>query len=276
VEKISVIIPTYNRSGKLRGSVESVLRQTYTDFELLIVDDGSQDDTREVVKAMAIEDDRIRYIRQEINQGASAARNEGVRQAKNPLIAFQDSDDMWRRDKLEKQMIYLNRHPKYAMIYCPVLVHEGQGHRVPDEDWTDLEGQIFPRLLLHNTIDTPAMLIRRECFLETGGFDTGLRAHEDWDFALRFSRKYEIGYVNEVLVDSYCSPGGISSGVSAYYESRCRMIARYKEQMLQYGVFDTVVGEVLSKAEHRGILQEVKKMLLYFLQWEYGESGKNE
>ena len=76
MEKISVIIPTYNRSGKLRGSVESVLRQTYTDFELLIVDDGSQDDTREVVKAMAIEDDRIRYIRQEINQGASAARNE--------------------------------------------------------------------------------------------------------------------------------------------------------------------------------------------------------
>ena len=75
MEKISVIIPTYNRSGKLRGSVESVLRQTYTDFELLIVDDGSQDDTREVVKAMAIEDDRIRYIRQEINQGASAARN---------------------------------------------------------------------------------------------------------------------------------------------------------------------------------------------------------
>ena len=68
MEKISVIIPTYNRSGKLRGSVESVLRQTYTDFELLIVDDGSQDDTREVVKAMAIEDDRIRYIRQEINQ----------------------------------------------------------------------------------------------------------------------------------------------------------------------------------------------------------------
>ena len=266
MEKISVIIPTYNRSGKLRGSVESVLRQTYTDFELLIVDDGSQDDTREVVEAMAIEDDRIRYIRQEINQGASAARNEGVRQAKNPLIAFQDSDDMWRRDKLEKQMTYWEMHPEYAMVYCPILVHVDKGYRVPDVDWRDLHGNLFRRLLIHNTIGTPTMLIRKKCFMETGGFDEDLRAHEDWDFALRFSRKYEIGYVDEVLVDSYYSPGGISSGVSAFYESMCRMIARYREPMLQYGVFDTVVGDVFSKAEQRGILQEVKSMLLYFLQ----------
>ena len=102
MEKISVIIPTYNRAKELKRSVESVLAQTYDNFELIIVDDGSKDNTQEVIAS--IPDERIRYIKLEQNRGAAGARNEGVRASKCDLIAFQDSDDIWREEKLERQM----------------------------------------------------------------------------------------------------------------------------------------------------------------------------
>ena len=101
--------------------------------------------------------------------------------------------------------------------------------------------------------------------MEIGGFDSSLKGLEDWDFSLRFSEKFSIGYVNEILVDAYYSAGGISSGVSAYYESRCRLIARYREQMMAGGIFDLAVKDLFRRAEKSGMLEEVKKMLLLFL-----------
>lgn len=265
MSEVSIIIPTYNRSTKLKASIESILRQSYTDFELLIVDDASTDDTREMVEA--IPDERVCYIGQEVNGGASAARNEGVRQAHCPLIAFQDSDDIWRAEKLEKQMAYWQQHPKYSMVYCSYKKYiDNQEIIVPNADWRgELEGRIFSWLAQRNSIGTPTMLMKRECFLEAGGFDTTLRALEDWDFVLRFSQKYAIGYVDEPLVDSYESPGGISSKGSAYYESRCRMIGKYKQYLLAEGVFDLVVSDLFQRAEQRGALEEVKRMLMLFL-----------
>lgn len=265
MEKVSIIIPTYNRSAKLKKSIESVLQQSYTNFELLIVDDASTDDTQAMVEA--ISDERIRYIKQTVNGGASAARNEGVRQADAPLIAFQDSDDIWKPEKLEKQMVYWQQHPEYAMVYCAYKKYiDGQEIVVPNANWRgSLEGKLFSWLAQRNSIGAPTMLMKRECFLYAGGFDTDLRALEDWDFALRFSAKYAIGYVDEPLVDSYDSLGGISSGVSAYYESRCRMIGRYKEQMIAEGVFDFVVNDLFQRAEQRGALEEVKGLLMLCL-----------
>ena len=111
MEKISVIIPTYNREQKIVKSVQSVLEQTYSNLEIIIVDDGSTDHTEQVVKE--IQDERIVYIRQAENQGVSAARNIGVANATADFIAFHDSDDCWHSDKLEKQMEYWKRYPEY-------------------------------------------------------------------------------------------------------------------------------------------------------------------
>lgn len=261
---ITVIIPTYNRADKLHRAIDSVQKQTYTNLEILIVDDGSTDNTRAVVEALGAKDDRIRYICMPQNGGASAARNEGVKQAQGELIAFQDSDDFWKPDKLEKQMAYWQRHPEFSMIYCAYFMRmdERDGYIVPDGEREELEGDIFPWLLCRNSIGTPTMLMKKESFLEAGGFDTGLRSLEDWEFAIRFSQKYYIGYVDEPLVDAYYSPGGISSGAGAYYESRCRMIARYKAQMTEYGIFDLVVSDLFERAEKNGMLEAVKKMLM--------------
>ena len=125
MEKVSIIIPTYNRADVLSLSVQSVLQQTYADFELLIVDDGSSDNTDIVVESW--HDDRIRYLKLPENKGVAAARNEGIRQAKYDYIAFQDSDDCWMPDKLEKQMDFFMQNPEADLLYCPYECQKADG-----------------------------------------------------------------------------------------------------------------------------------------------------
>ena len=268
MEKISVIIPTYNRAKELKRSVESVRAQTYDNFELIIVDDGSKDNTQEVIAS--IPDERIRYIKLEQNRGAAGARNEGVRASKCDLIAFQDSDDIWREEKLERQMEYWRIHPDCGLVYCAYQAHRILEGKIVDE-WVvsaqngDSKRSLLGQLLRSNSIGTPAMLMKKECFLGAGGFNESLRSLEDWDLALRIAEKYEIGYVNEILLDAYPSQGGISSGIGAYFDGRCRMIAGYRSQMAQEGVFDLAVGELLQKAQKQGVLEAVKKMLLLYM-----------
>ncbi len=269
-ERVSVIIPTYNRREQLGDSIQSVLQQTYNYLELIVVDDGSEDDTEEMVRA--IKDNRLRYIKLHKNTGAGYARNEGVRQSQCSLIAFQDSDDLWRPERLEHQMRYWQEHPDCDMIYCPYLAHvmkDGKilkEAKVPDWDWGELEGNIFHSLLKQNTIGAPTILMRKDCFLEVGGFDVMLRTLEDWDFALRVSEKYTIGYLDEVLVDAFISEGGVStSGAGTHFDTKCRMIARYREQMIEDGIFDKALMDLFQDAEKNGVLNEVTKMLLVLM-----------
>ncbi len=264
-EKVSVIIPTYNRAATLLNSINSVLQQTYSNIEVLIMDDGSTDNTQELVEGIA--DERVRYIRLPQNMGASGARNAGVAYAESEIVAFEDSDDLWRPDKLEKQMNYWREHPQVSMVYCACCLHDKDGEgRFPNEQLEgELEGDIHAWLLLRNSIGTPAMLMYKDCFLDVGGFDTTLNSLEDWDFVIRFAEQYLIGYVDEALLDVYHTEGGISSRVGAYYESRCRMIASYRERLLAYGIFDYAVNDLFKRAQNRNMLEEVKKMLLLLL-----------
>lgn len=265
MKTISVIIPTYNRASKLHKSIASVLAQTYTDFELLIVDDGSADDTDKVVASF--HDDRIRYIKLAQNGGASAARNEGIRLAEGEWVAFHDSDDVWRPEKLEKQMEYVKRNPDFGMVYCAYLMNvEQKKIMVPNATWNgELEGDLFADLLVRNSVGAPTMMIQKRVLEEIGGFDTSLKSLEDWDLALRIAEKYKIGYVPEILVDAYMSAGGVSSNVGAYYETRCKLIGRYREQLMERGIFDHVVGDVFKRAQGIGVLEDVKKMLIHYL-----------
>lgn len=265
--KISIILPTYNRESAIRQSIESVLTQTYRDFEMIVIDDCSTDQTEHIVKS--IKDERIHYYKLEENSGASAARNTGVSYATSDIIAFQDSDDVWRADKLEKQMNYWKEHPEYKMIYCAYLLHRqnDEAVRVPlQETLGPLSGNIFSTLLVKNTIGTPTMLIDKKSFEETGGFDTTVESIEDWDFAVRFAENNEIGYLDEILVDAYQSDKGVSSRIGAYYNARCRMIAKYKDVLLLNNLFDLVVSRMFRNAEAIGILDSVQKMLMLLLQ----------
>ncbi len=262
MEKVSVIIPTYNREKVIERSVRSVLNQTYSNIEVIVVDDGSKDNTEEIVKS--INDDRIIYYKQE-NGGASKARNTGVKLATSEYIAFHDSDDSWREDKLEKQMNYLMENPQYSMVYCDYLMHkiDGRTYAVPGDVNVIgvVEGDMFLTILVNNTIGTPTMVLKKELFDELGGFDESLHCLEDWDFALRFSEFYYIGYIHESLIDVYQQPGSVSTNGRAYFDTRCRMIAKYKDVLWKNELFDFVVGELFKLAESHNYLEQVKLLL---------------
>ncbi len=262
---VSIILPTYNRAYCVRQAVESVLCQTFPQWELLVIDDGSTDNTEEIISSCAASDGRVRYYRQPCNKGVSAARNEGIRQAGYEYVAFQDSDDLWHADKLEKQMRIFEERPETGLVYCAIqgTRQDGTQVRIPDAsiDRQLLQGNLYRLLLQGNVIGAPAAVIRRDCVDRCGGFDEGLSCLEDWELFLRIAKEYEIGYLDEVLVDSDVRGGGVSSRVGGYFQARCQIITMHKAALLEYGLFNQVVERMFLMARKMGVLEQVAGML---------------
>ncbi len=218
---VSVVLPTYNRAHLLPRAIQSVLDQTYTDFELIVVDDGSADNTPTVMEAYT--DDRIRYIRYEPNRGANAARNIGIRAARAHFIAFQDSDDDWLPEKLEKCMdAWKETGPKVGVVYSGYWKYmDAGGNRmfIPFEWVKQREGWIHDELLRNNFVTTQAAVVRRECFDRSGYWLEGLPGKQEWELFLRISRDYQFKYINEPLLNSRFTEGGISNNRTGIYRS---------------------------------------------------------
>lgn len=183
--KVSVVVPCYNTGRYLGEAIESVLVQTFQDFEIIIIDDGSTDDTAGV--AAAHSDPRIRYFYQE-NLGLAAARNTGLRHARGGYVSFLDADDLFSPDKLTAQVAYLDQHPEAGLVVG--------GHRRIGEKGDVLytspgsSGVIRPQDLLVSThFPIHSTLIRKSWTEKVGGFDEGLPAAEDWDFHCRLALK---------------------------------------------------------------------------------------
>jgi glycosyltransferase involved in cell wall biosynthesis len=192
---VSVIIPTYNRGWILRDAIDSVLGQTYADFELIVVDDGSTDRTPQILDAYG---DRLRVIRQ-ANQGVSAARNRGIGESSGPLIALLDSDDIWLPKKLSVQVDFFNKNP--AALICQteeiwirngLRVNPGKRHRKPS-------GMIFERSLELCLVSPSAVMVRRELFAKVGLFDENLPACEDYDLWLRVGCRFPVHLIDKPL-----------------------------------------------------------------------------
>jgi len=213
--KISIVIPTYNRAYILREALESVLAQSYTDFEVLVVDDGSTDDTARVVGS--IQDKRIRYIQKERNQGCSAAYNTGIRAAQGEWIAFLDSDDLWKPEYLERQMDFLSRQAGLDVVFTDTEIIGGQEpisslchwHMLhlqallakhPKAEEYVLSGrEMYICLLEEVPIKPSAAIFRRVLFDRAGMFDEAWPSGTDWDLFLRLSRISRFGYIDAVL-----------------------------------------------------------------------------
>lgn len=184
---VSVVIATYKRSGLVPRAIESVRKQTYRNVEILVVDDGSPDNTRAVVES--IPDDRIRYIRHEKNKGLPAARNTGIRAAQGEYIAFLDDDDEWREDKLEKQ---LQAVENYDAVVCGALISGRMRvlHNRPNVTLDDLR----------NYIPDPSGLLVKANVIKDLLFDESLKLGEDWDVFIRIAQRHTIGFIEESLV----------------------------------------------------------------------------
>ncbi|MDT8316788.1 MAG: glycosyltransferase [bacterium] len=199
--RVSVIIPTYNRAGMIVECLESVLNQTYSDYEVIVVDDGSTDDTEELIGPYL---NRIRYIKQE-NMGNAGARNSGIEATKGDIVAFNDSDDLWLPDKLERQVKYLDEHPDVGMV-CGNGIFFGsskvEGKKViSDKRAITLEkdGVTLASIFMKSTLRTPTMVVRRKVIETVGGFDPDFKVCVDLDFAFRVLMKFKVAFMNEPL-----------------------------------------------------------------------------
>jgi len=213
--KVSVIIPTYNRAHLVARAIQSVLNQTYQDFEIIVVDDASTDNTEEVVRSFNC--GKVRYIRHERNRGGAAARNTGIKAARCKYIAFQDSDDEWLPEKLEKQMnVFDKASSEVGVVYTGFWRIEGNKKTyIPSPQIRQKEGNIYRSLLGGNFITTQAAVVKKECFERAGVFDECLHRLQEWDVWIRISRYYHFKYIDEPLLVAYYTPDSISADKSA-------------------------------------------------------------
>lgn len=196
---VSVILAAYNAERYIAESIESVLNQTFSDFELLVVDDGSIDGTQDKIAPYI---DKIRYIKKEENEGPAAARNTGILASRGDLIAFQDADDIWLPEKLEKQVRFLEDNKDIAMVYTDFMEFDENGtrkisffaHHKPVSGW------IFGHLLDENPIGSDTVLVRKDVFEKCGLFDALLRTIEDYDMWLKIAHNYKISFIDEVFM----------------------------------------------------------------------------
>jgi glycosyltransferase involved in cell wall biosynthesis len=194
---VSVIIPTYNRSSWVTQAVASVLAQTYRDLELLVVDDGSTDATLEALRPFL---GRVKLLRRATRRGVSAARNLGLAAARGEWLAFLDSDDLWRPEKLARQMAYFAAHPEYLLCQTEEIWIR-RGVRVnPPRHCRKFGGDIFLPSLERCLISPSAVMLNRRLMEEHGGFDETLPAAEDYDLWLRLTWRYRVGLIEEALV----------------------------------------------------------------------------
>ncbi|MBI4267802.1 MAG: glycosyltransferase family 2 protein [Chloroflexi bacterium] len=208
IPTVSVVMPTHNRGHIVGRAIQSVLDQTYRDFEFIIVNDGSRDNTEEVVKKF--KDERIRYIRLEKNSGTCAVpRNTGIRIARGKYIAHQDDDTLWHSEKLEKQVrVFDTAPPEIGIVYTGfVVLTDSKTFYLPPRHISLREGSIYGQVIRNEGFSTnPNVLTRKECFEQVGLFDERLPSSLDWDMWIRITKRYQVRLIDEPLATTYYSP----------------------------------------------------------------------
>ncbi len=253
--KVSVIIPTYRRPDFLGKAIESVLDQTFQDFEVIIVDDASNDNTGEVVRGFV--DKRIHYVCHEVNRGGAAARNTGILKAREQYIAFLDDDDEWLPEKLQLQVTVLDQSPpEVGGIYTGYTrikrtTGESLGITLPTK-----RGDLSYELLVSNPLaGTTGILIRKKCLEDVGLFDEKLASFQDYDLWIRISKKFQFEYINRVLYRYYVhdkkiwtNPQALSNGldiiVNKYCTNDLAVRKHFSLQFLSVGVMFCYSGNL--------------------------------
>ncbi len=192
---VSVVIPTYNRKSIISRAINSVLNQTYKNYEIIIVDDGSTDDTIEYIKDHF--NSKVKCISQK-NKGASSARNRGISEAKGKYVAFLDSDDEWVESKLQGQVAFLEKNPEIALL-CGRTYRSDNIKKVNSSISQSIVGDLFPTLFMHSFVSTPTVIVKKEVLDEVGGFDTNYKSAEDFDLWLKITKNYKCAFLPDLV-----------------------------------------------------------------------------
>lgn len=216
---LSAVIPAYNCAPYLADAIESALAQEGVDHEVIVVDDGSTDETPSIIAKFG---ERIRAVRQD-NRGLSAARNRGISLARGEWIALLDADDTWEPEKSRKQLAYAREHPDCGLVFCDVYRMDEHGRRIAPILGAAVAGlptgRCLERLILGNFVLVPGVLLRKSVLERVGPFDESLASVEDYDMWLRVAEVSAIGIVPEALASWRERPGQMS---------------RNRDRMLQY------------------------------------------
>lgn len=246
--KVSVIIPTYNRANVVCNAVDSVINQTYKNIEIIVVDDGSTDDTKKVLNKYA---GNIKYIKQS-NQGVSSARNLGIKESTGEYLAFIDSDDVWHSDKVQKQLDFFNsnKNNNIGLVYTNTILIDKDNQKKKRRDFfTKNESGIleFIDVFKDPYLGLPTVMILSSVINKVGLFDEGLETAEDIDLYLRISEFYKIGYIHDILVDVHQSENSLSEKLSSYQDN-IDVVTKFVDKHHElFEIHSVIVKDVLYK-----------------------------
>lgn len=228
---ISIIMPTYNRGYIIEKAIQSVINQTYKNWELIVVDDASEDNTENIVKA--IKDSRIVYLRNDYNCGANYSRNLGCKLAKGEFFAFLDSDNFWENEKLELQLkLLIESASNVALVYSEMELKNGDITTIiPQKKYTSYE--LRQILCKRNVIDNNTVLIKRSCFEKVGGFDPNMPRLQDWElyFRILVINKYEAIYLERILDYNILQIDSISKDDRKYIDASCLFLEKHRKAL---------------------------------------------
>lgn len=244
---VSVVIPTYNRAKTIVKSINSILSQSYSNIEIIVVDDCSSDNTHQVILDEFSQINNLIYLKHEINKGGNAARNTGINIAKGELIAFLDSDDEWVDSKIEKQVHRIIKNKNCGLIYTACTNVDLITNKVVSYSYEEPSNNPFYKLLCQNFIGTTSsILCKKKCLLDIGNFDESLPSCQDWDLYIRMSQKYNIEYINEPLLKYYVHGDSITGNCAKAIEGH------------------EIITEKVLKIVNSSKLYSLKKKILYF------------
>lgn len=256
---ISIVLPSYNRAQVLPKAVESILRQTYKDFELIIVDDGSSDNTREVVKSF--DDDRIVYVHQE-NAGACVARNNGINHARGEYIAFQDSDDIWHEDKLEKQLKAL-QDKKADIVFCRMnRMSDGQKIGLVSDYFKEgfLSKEVMPMSIGTQTLVGKSVVFKQQ------KFDPEMPRFQEFELLVRAQKDYSIYCMEEPLVDYHLQSDSISVKPASIEKAWNLMLKKHPDFFTVYNTSrDRVARDIQVNAKSVSAFSQRMHLALFSL-----------
>lgn len=222
---VSVVVAAYNMGQYIDAAVRSVLDQTFTDLEVIVIDDGSSDDTPAVMGGFDA-DPRVTYVRQQ-NAGQPRAKNAGVRAARGRFIAFCDADDMWVRSKLEKQIHRFQINQQAGVVYSQVATIDPAGDRTGEISGDGPSGTVLNELFVKNFVPFGTSVVRREVFDSIGMFDESLAMGIDWDLWLRAAVRWQFDFVDEPLYLYRVWPGQMSRNWKGRYEHCFRIMENF-------------------------------------------------
>ena len=223
---VSVIVPTCNRSRYLGETLRSVLRQSYTDLEIVVVDDGPDRDTPELIRALG--DPRLVYISHSRNRGASAARNSGIRSSRGSVVAPLDDDDTWHRDKLGKQMRALQRAPRgVGLLYSGCSLVARRTGQVIAESVPEKKGRVYSDTLKTCFLQSPTPIIPRQCFERIGLYDERFPGSQDREMWIRLARRFSFDFVSDTLATRTIHEDQLSTRLAAKVAAKKALLHKF-------------------------------------------------